>query len=227
MQLEQHYIKDLIASGEGFDLDFKYHVADTRKIAKTLVSFANTRGGKLLLGVKDNGKVIGVQSDEEGYMIETAANFFCDPEVSFTLEEWEVDGKTVLLVDVPSSSGRPHYAKDDDDKWWVYVRVNDKNKFANRVVIEVLNRKKSQKSTIIKYSRQENQLLDFLDKNQLITIKEFCRLAQLKKRKAENILINLIAVGVVGINHNERHFYYTLQNENVQPVFPEKSYSPF
>jgi predicted HTH transcriptional regulator len=49
------YIKNLIAEGEGQELDFKYHVSSASKIARTLVAFANTDGGRLLIGVKDNG----------------------------------------------------------------------------------------------------------------------------------------------------------------------------
>ena len=48
------YLKDLISGGENQQLDFKYCVSDSRKIAKTLVAFSNSDGGKLLIGVKDN-----------------------------------------------------------------------------------------------------------------------------------------------------------------------------
>lgn len=211
MKPHQQYIDDLIEDGESYCQDFKYHVSTARKIAKTLVAFANTFGGKLLIGVKDNGKVIGIESDEERYMIETAARYYCHPQVNFTIQDWIYDGKTVLEVNIPQSTQKPHYVKDEDEKWWVYVRVNDKNKFANRVVIEFLKRKQNEKSTFIQYSKKENLLLDFLNANNQITIKKFVKIARLKPRIAENILINLSAIGVIQINHNEKHFYYTLR----------------
>ena len=63
----------LIAQGEHQQQDFKYEISDARKIARTLSAFANTEGGRLLIGVKDNGKIAGVRSDEEIYMGEAAA----------------------------------------------------------------------------------------------------------------------------------------------------------
>jgi len=51
----ERYLKDLISGGEGQQLDFKYCISDSRKIARTLSAFANSGGGKLLIGVRDNG----------------------------------------------------------------------------------------------------------------------------------------------------------------------------
>mgnify|MGYP000599236676 CR=1 FL=1 len=62
------YIHALIAEGEHQQQDFKFEISDARKIAKTLSAFANTDGGRLLIGVKDNGKIAGVRSAEEKYM---------------------------------------------------------------------------------------------------------------------------------------------------------------
>lgn len=62
------YIKKLIEGGENQQLDFKYCVSDSRKIARTLVAFSNTDGGRLLIGVRDNGSIAGIKSDEEIYM---------------------------------------------------------------------------------------------------------------------------------------------------------------
>ena len=61
---DTEYIHALIAEGEHQQQDFKFEISDARKIAKTLSAFANTNGGKLLIGVKDNGKIAGVRSDE-------------------------------------------------------------------------------------------------------------------------------------------------------------------
>jgi len=67
---KQHPIKILIAQGEHQQLDFKFEISDAAKIARSLVAFANTDGGKLLIGVKDNGVIAGVRSEEEKFMIE-------------------------------------------------------------------------------------------------------------------------------------------------------------
>ena len=58
------FIIEMIAEGEHQQQDFKMRIEDTRKIARTLVAFANTDGGRLLIGVKDNGTVCGVVPEE-------------------------------------------------------------------------------------------------------------------------------------------------------------------
>ena len=89
------YIHSLIAEGEHQQQDFKFEISDARKIAKSLSAFANTDGGRLLIGVKDNGRIAGVRSEEEKYMIEAAAQLYCIPEVEYTLQTFIVEGKQV------------------------------------------------------------------------------------------------------------------------------------
>ena len=72
-----------IARGEGVSQDFKFRIDDQKKIARTLAAFANTEGGSLLIGVKDNGKIAGVNPEEEYYMIEGASDLYTKPPVAF------------------------------------------------------------------------------------------------------------------------------------------------
>ena len=76
---KRHPVEEWIAEGEHQRLDFKFEVSDSKKIARTLCAFANTDGGRLLIGVKDNGAVSGIRSEEEYYMIEAAAGMYCRP----------------------------------------------------------------------------------------------------------------------------------------------------
>jgi len=93
------YIFDLIENGESQTLDFKFEISNARKIAKTLVAFANTNGGKLLVGVKDNGKIAGIRTNEEVFMIESAANIFSRPKISFQIKPWNIGGKQILEIE--------------------------------------------------------------------------------------------------------------------------------
>ena len=100
---KKHPIEALIEQGEHQQLDFKFEVSDSKKIARTLSAFANTDGGRLLIGVKDNGAISGVRSEEEYYMIEAASKMYTHPEVPFTAKRWDVNGKTVLEVYIAPS----------------------------------------------------------------------------------------------------------------------------
>lgn len=205
------FIKNLIAEGEGQQLDFKYHVASAAKIAKTLVAFANTDGGRLLIGVKDNGKIIGVESDEEIFMIELAAEKFCEPPVKVELDTWKVDNKIVLEVYVPKSGLKPHYAKDETGKWLVYIRRDDENLLANKVLIEVYKRKKNKSQTRIRYEKPEKILLEYLQNNPTITFPQFCKLAKIPAFIAERVLVNLVSIGLIKIDINPKGSFFRLK----------------
>src|SRR3712207_5929821 len=124
---DSDYIHALIAEGEHQQQDFKFEISDARKIAKTLSAFANTDGGRLLIGVKDNGRIAGVRSEEEKYMIEAAAQFYCTPKVQYTIRTYIVEGRQVLLASIDESSQKPVYAKDESGKPLAYLRIQDEN----------------------------------------------------------------------------------------------------
>ena len=137
------YLKDLISVGENQKLDFKYCVSDSRKIARTLVAFSNSDGGKLLIGVKDNGRISGIKSDEEIYMVDTAVHLFCRPEISYKIKQHSVGTKSILEVEVFKGEKKPYQAKDEDGRWLTYFRHNDQNLIANKVLLLVWKKQKN------------------------------------------------------------------------------------
>ena len=67
------YIHKLIAEGEHQHLDFKFEIADARKIARIFRHSQMPQGGTLLIGVNDDGTIAGIRTDEERFMAEIAA----------------------------------------------------------------------------------------------------------------------------------------------------------
>lgn len=203
-------IKKLIFEGEGVTLDFKKTITSCEKIARTMVSFANNKGGRLLIGVADDGTIKGVKSeDEERYMITKAAHLFARPALEPVFEEVYVDDKLVLVVDTQPSVIKPHYALSDDGKWWAYVRVKDKSVLASKIVLEVLKRSTDDKGVLIAYSDSEKLLLQYLETNTRITIKEVSELLKVGRRRAQRILVDLILSGLIRINTTEKEEFYT------------------
>jgi len=203
-------IKKLISEGEGVSLDFKKTITSCEKIARTMVSFANNKGGRLLIGVYDDGTIKGVKSeDEERYMISRAAHLFARPALEPIFEEVYVDDKLVLVVDIKASDEKPHYALADDGKWWVYIRVKDKSVLASKIVVDVLKRSAQDEGVLIEYSTKEKALLEYLDTNERINIHEYCKLLKMTRRGAQRIIVNLALSGVIRIHTNEKEEYYT------------------
>jgi len=191
------YISKLIQQGEHQQQDFKYCITDSKKIARSLVAFANTNGGRLLVGVKDNGRIAGVRSDEEYYMIESAAKMHSKPPIEFTAHQHFLEGKTVLEVIIEPSTEKPHFARDDDGKWWAYFRKEDENRLANKIMIEVWKRQKSKDGILINYSNDEKCLLDYLETNERISVSKYSRIAHLSYKKAEEIIINFRTLNIL------------------------------
>ncbi|WP_259070203.1 helix-turn-helix domain-containing protein [Mucilaginibacter sp. X4EP1] len=203
-------VKRLIFDGEGVSLDFKKTITSCEKIARTMVSFANNKGGKLLIGVADDGTIKGVKSeDEERYMITKAAHLFARPALDPVFEEVYVDEKLVLVVEIPESNMKPHYALAEDGKWWVYVRVKDKSVLASKIVVDVLKRSASNQGVLIEYSFMEKTLLEYLDQSIRITIKECCDLLKISRKRAQQLLVDLILSGIIRINTTEKEEFYT------------------
>lgn len=203
-------IKDLIAGGEHQQLDFKFEISDSKKIARSLVAFANTDGGRLLVGVKDNGTIAGVRSEEEYYMIEAAATIYCKPEVRFTTREWHIDGKLVLEVHVHESPDKPHRAPDKDGRYKVFVRVHDQNLLGNKVLMMLWKQQKEGKGVEIRYREQEEILMHYLQENGFITLSGFSRLAAIPRFLAEKILVNFLLLDIIYMDITEKQTYYRL-----------------
>jgi predicted HTH transcriptional regulator len=206
----ENYLKKLIAEGENQKLDFKYCVSDSRKIARTLSAFANSDGGKILIGVRDNGSIAGVKTDEEYYMVETAALLFCRPDITFTVKQHVTGGKTILEVEVIKGNKRPYQAKDENGKWLSYFRHHDQNLVANKVLLQIWRKEKKLSGVIVKFGKAENSLMKYLGENGSITLSRFRKIARISSYKAESILANLIIFKVLIMNASEKGFSFEL-----------------
>ena len=216
------YIKKLIDQGEHQQLDFKFEISDSKKIARSLVAFSNTDGGKLLVGVKDNGVIAGVRSEEEFYMVEAAAQMYCRPEVEFKMKEWNVEGKTVLEIDIPKSKNRPCSAPDKDGKWMVYIRVNDQNLLANTVLLSVWRLQKRKKGITIRYTDKEKILLDYIDNEGSITLPKFRSIAGISRKVAEKVLVDLITLKIINMEVTEKEVFY-----HINPIIEREGDNKF
>lgn len=141
----RYYIQSLVEEGEHVNQDFKFAVSDARKIARSVSAFANHDGGRLLIGVKDNGVIAGVRvPDEEIYVVEHAARRYCSPsqEVRFTL--FKVNpGVVVVRAEVEAADGRPVLVDEGGGRMQAYFRVADENIAAHPLMVEAWRRRAS------------------------------------------------------------------------------------
>jgi predicted HTH transcriptional regulator len=203
-------IQRMIIGGENELLDFKKEISSKSKIAKTIVSFANHKGGRLLVGVNDNKTLHGVSSEEEKFMLQEAAQFYCRPEINLTIREWLIKGKVILEVIIPEGDDKPYYAKDEQGKWWVHIRVKDQSLLASKIVVDVLKKNRHESKTLIQYGEKEQALFSYLHKNERITLKQYCKLLNISRQRAARILVNLVSVGIIRLHSTEKTDFFTL-----------------
>ncbi|MCK5730643.1 MAG: ATP-binding protein [Draconibacterium sp.] len=211
-----------IDEGEHQKQDFKFCINNSKKIAKSLVAFANTHGGRLLIGVKDNGKIAGIKSDEEFYMIESAAKIYSNPAITFLTKQWHIEGKTVLEIIVEPCNKKPYFAKDENGKWMAYIRIADENILAHKIQIEVWRKQKSKKGIHFTYSNNEKFLIDYLQKNISISFSKFIRAAHISRKKAEEILSDFIIMEIVNLNSHEEGTTFSLNKNFNNSEFAKK-----
>jgi len=193
-----HYLQKLIAQGEGEQLDFKKTIQDSRKIARSMVAFANTRGGKLLIGVRDNGTLAGIESDEEAHMIEAAALVFCRPPVEFQLQTHRLEGKNILEVNIPPALSQLHFAQNEERKWEILIRDKDECRVAGKEFAEIFKLKQKKEGNLLKLGTAENKILELLRSNPNgLSVKQGSKSAKIPMWKSAKILTRLAATGVI------------------------------
>lgn len=192
------YLHRLIAEGEHEHQDFKYSVSDARKIARSISAFANNGGGRLLIGVKDNGVIAGVRNEEDIYVVETAGSIYCRPpqEVSFTAYRAE-GGEVVFVAEIAESDVKPIMVAESDGTLRAYYRVNDENIVASPLMVENWNRNRRSDTTVLRLSAAENSLLHRLESGAMLTIDDYMKLSHISRRTAEMSASHLLSMGIV------------------------------
>lgn len=183
------YIENKIAEGEHQRQDFKYAINDSRKIAISLCAFANTDGGTLLIGVRDNGSIAGVKPDEEIHMVEAAAEMYCRPPIDFSSQLWKSDNRYVLEIMVKPSPNKPHFMIDQEGNYKAYIRRNDQNLPANAVLLEVWKGEETERPQKYFHTEKEKRIFNALTSNDSLSLSQLGRMTHIPR----NILVKLLA----------------------------------
>lgn len=203
-------IQNLIQQGEHQQQDFKQTIEDQKKIARTLVAFANTDGGRLLIGVKDNGKVVGINPEEEFHMIEGAAKLYCKPEIAFESKIWQEGFRLVLEVSIEANPLRHHKAQNEEGEWKTYIRRKDQTLLANKIILKVwnLDRKGIQKP--LQYGKDEQTFLSIFSREEAFTLSKLYHLLDFPKQKIDLLLALFIHWKLIEMEFTTEGVFYKL-----------------
>ena len=205
---DKQYLLSLIREGEHQQQDFKYRVADACKLAKSVSAFANTDGGRLLIGVRDDGHLSGVRSEEEIYMMHQAAYKFCNPEASIKFDTYHAEGRTIVVATVPPSVRRPVCAIDEEGRKRAYIRINDENIVASPVHLAFWRESQKPHGTMITYNDEIRLLLQVIQGQ--LTLNQIVRFSRLPRHQVIILLARLLRFGNVRCEYTNQQFLFNL-----------------
>jgi predicted HTH transcriptional regulator len=217
---DQQYIQSLIKEGEHQQQDFKYRVSDAKKLAKSVSAFANTEGGRLLIGVRDDGNMSGVRDEEEIYMMHQAAYRYCRPQASIKFDTYQVapphtaNGgrglRTIVIATVPPSDKRPICAIDDEGRQRAYIRIDDENIVASPVHLAIWREAQNPQGTMMTYTDTVRKLIDTLQ-GQRLTLNQLVRHSAIPRHKVITLLARLIRFHIARWEYKDQQFWFCME----------------
>lgn len=118
--------------GEDSTHQFKRIINDVTSLATEMVAFSNSEGGRLYVGVSDQGEIIGLTSDEvrdTNLKISNAASQLVHPSINPITQNFPTESGTVIVIEIPQGLSKPY--QDNDGRFWV-KSGSDKRKVTSR-----------------------------------------------------------------------------------------------
>lgn len=117
-------LQEIIRQGENETVEFKYQVSGKDKsgdeFVETVVAFANSQGGIILLGVDDNRNIIGVSNTSNTRKaVDGLVRHRCDPIPRYSIDVKTIENKSVVLVSIFEGESKPYLVRGKGP----YIRV--------------------------------------------------------------------------------------------------------
>ncbi len=213
-------LSQLVTLGEGQHLEFKKRVPGPERIAKEVIAFANTGGGRLLLGIDDDGTVTGVKdAAEEEYALQQALATHSKPAVPIESERIPITKKRdVIVVRVPASDQKPHFLIDPSNgARTAYVRVEDMSVEASREAVRLMRARQKEADVLFEFGEKEHVLMRYLDSYGRISVMQFATLSGIAPKAASHTLVLLAKANILRHHSDPKEDYFTLAYR-----YPEK-----
>lgn len=207
-------VQRFVGNGEGQFVEFKLRVPEPARLAKEVVAFANSGGGRVFIGVDDDGSIVGVKdSAEEEFALQEALNRYCRPPMKWTSERVQITSKRdVIVVTVSSSPRKPHFIVADVEKGTgpAYVRVQDMSLEASPESIKLMQAEHLEEGVHFEFGKTELLFLRYLEQYSKVTVSGFAQIGNLTERAAGEILVTLTRAKILDQYREARGDYYMI-----------------
>lgn len=206
----------MVDEGEHVRQDFKFAISDARKIARSISAFANNCGGRLLIGVKDNGVIAGVRNEEDIYVVEQAAERYCHPPQQISFKAYRHEGThTVIVAETAPAVRKPVYVLEADGRRRAYYRVADENIAADPLMVRAWQLAAS--GTSGQLGDRHYALLALFDAEHTLTPARIATLLHISHATAATLVVELAAAKLLTFVHTGDNFVLT----QASPPFTE------
>ena len=207
-------LSTLIQEGEGNQLEFLVTVNDQKKFAQTICAFANTAGGSVLIGVKENGKITGIDPSAEFDVIQNAVERYCLPVVELDIKTWQEDRHLVLQITVIRGEEQVRCLS-DDGSYKAYIRVESETILANKIIIGMWKFQQKEFPCPTEFSKETNLVIHWLEGSEWTSISQLYKKDELPKKLIDTILMQLLCWNVIQLVAKEGHLGYSKSAVNL------------
>lgn len=136
-------LADEIKAGESANIEFKVEVPKrSEKYIKSVIAFANTAGGKIIIGVDDkSNEIVGVDKDEVFKIMDNITNTIsdmCYPQIFPNIGVDTIEDKCVIVIEIYPGANRPYYIKSLGKEDGTFIRVSGTSRPADEAILKDL-----------------------------------------------------------------------------------------
>ncbi len=196
-------VEEFVKEKENKDLDFKLELPESKKAAQLVTAFYNSRGGKIILGVNDNKKLVGLKNPQKvEHKFTQIIRHWCRLDEEPKIEFIKYENKNFIVIHCPKGKDTPYFVRGESKP---RIRIGSSNVIANKEEIARLYREGSSKSQDI--YPVENSTLDDLD---LEKVKEYLEESNLTKQLESKHLHSLMQKeGLIVFNESKKEYIPT------------------
>ena len=212
-------LKNKLFSGESINIEYKVEMPKkSEKYMKTVVAFANGRGGRIVFGVDDKTlNIVGMNPDTIFQTMDAITNAIsdsCEPKIYPDVTLQSIDDKTIIVVEIHPGPMRPYYIKNKGLVDGTYVRVAGTSRHAEGYMLKEL---------ILEGQNRyfDNEPCEYLEINE-DDIKDLCD--KMKKIAIENIWNDEEKAAIRDVTKNILITWGILKEDNGK-IIPTNAYA--
>ncbi len=195
--------EELIKQGTGVSVEFLPSMEGQYRVAQILVSFANSKGGSLFIGVKKNGKICGIHPDHELMYLDEVLHLI-EGEVNLTHSVHQIRHYLVLEITIEQLP-KSVRSKSLDGKWYHYIRVESETIMANKIISHFFYMRDGNQAVVL--SEDHTVLLNEL-KYGTRNLSMLYKLTPFKPKKIDKFLSELLVLNLIDYQYRNETFYY-------------------